>query len=229
MSRGLGNTPTNIPPVSQLANLSRDQLISLLDTVGKLSHNSQSVMSNLQCLTERQNAVDKKLDRAIRDVEAKASDLARFHKADYKPLTDASVDKYTVWRTRFITQLKCHGLAQYLTPEYRDHYVDVVSLSCHDQVFDDNSALLEKYEYLLNKIDELIVKQTTFVKTVFEDVFQDSLAAEFVKMSDNKPHEIWAEIDNAFTTVTLNKSANAVREFTNFNRMPGEGLCQFIY
>ena len=47
-------------------------------------------------------------------------------------------------------------------------------------------------------------------------------------MSDSKPHEIWAEIDNAFTTVTLNKSANAVREFTNFNRKSGEGLRKFL-
>ena len=159
------------------------KLISILDTVEKLSNNSQSVLSKIQSITERQNAVDKKLDRAIRDVEAKASDLARFHKTDYRPLTDASVDKYTVWRTRFITQLKCHGLAQYLTPDYRDHYVEVVSLSCNDQVIEDNSALLKKYEYLLNKIDELIVKQLTFVKTVFKDVLQDSLASEFVKMS----------------------------------------------
>ena len=63
---------------------------------------------------------------------------------------------------------------------------------------------------------------------MFEDLFQDSLASEFVKMTDSKPHEFWAEIDNAFTTVTLNKSANAAREFTNFNRKPGEGLRQFI-
>ena len=63
---------------------------------------------------------------------------------------------------------------------------------------------------------------------MFEDVFQDSLAAEFVKMSDSKPQEIWAEMDNAFTTVTLKKSASAVREFTNFNRKPGEVRRQFI-
>ena len=47
-------------------------------------------------------------------------------------------------------------------------------------------------------------------------------------MTDSKPHEIWDEIDNAFTTVTLNKSANAVREIINFNRNPGEGLRQFL-
>ena len=77
-------------------------------------------------------------------------------------------------------------------------------------------------------MDKLISKQMTFVKTVFEDVFQDSLAAEFVKMADSKPHEMWAEIDNAFTTATLDKSANAERKFTNFNRKPGEGLRQFL-
>ena len=115
-----------------------------------------------------------------------------------------------------------------LNPDYKNHYVDVISLSCNDQVFEDQPALLEKYEYVLNEIDELVHKQINFVKTVFEDVFQDSLASEFVKMTDSKPHEIWAEIDNAFTTVTLNKYAKAVREFTNFYRKPGEGLCQFF-
>ena len=38
--RGLGNTATNIPPVSQLEHLSRDQLILLLDSVEKLSNNA---------------------------------------------------------------------------------------------------------------------------------------------------------------------------------------------
>ena len=89
-------------------------------------------------------------------------------------------------------------------------------------------ALLEKYKYLQSKIDKLVNKQMTFVKTVFEDVFQDSLAAEFEKVSECAPHEIWSEIDNAFTTVTLNKSANAVKEFTSFTRNPGEGLRQFL-
>ena len=95
-------------------------------------------------------------------------------------------------------------------------------------MFLENSALLKQYEYLLTKIDELSVKQTTCLQTVFEDVFQDRLAAELVKMSDSKPHEICAEIDNAFTTVSLNKSANKVREFTMFNINFSEGLRQFI-
>ena len=47
-------------------------------------------------------------------------------------------------------------------------------------------------------------------------------------MIDSKPHKIRAEIDNAFTTFTLKTSAYAVHEFTNFNRKPGEGLCQFF-
>ena len=51
-------------------------------------------------------------------------------------------------------------------------------------------ALLEKYKYLQSKIDKLVNKQMTFVKTVFEDVFQDSLAAEFEKVSECAPHEI---------------------------------------
>ena len=59
--------------------------------------------------TLRQNAVDKKLDRAIRDVEAKASDLARFQKADYALLPESTFDKYNGWRKRLITQLTCHG------------------------------------------------------------------------------------------------------------------------
>ena len=114
--------------------------------------------------------MNKKLDRAIREMEVKAWELSRFHKADYKPLMDASVDKHTVWRTRFLSQLKCHGLSHYLTPDYKDQYVDVISLSCNDQVFEDNPALLEKYEYFLTRMDELIVKQITFVKTVLEGV-----------------------------------------------------------
>ena len=81
---------------------------------------------------------------------------------------------------------------------------------------------------MLNKIDDVVNKQITFVKSVFEDVFQDSLASEFVKVTDSKPHEIWDEVDNAFTTVTLNKSAIDDHEFTNFNRKPGEGLRQFL-
>ena len=47
-------------------------------------------------------------------------------------------------------------------------------------------------------------------------------------MTDSKPHEISAEINNLLTTVKLNKSANADREFTNYNRKPGEGLRQFL-
>ena len=95
-------------------------------------------------------------------------------------------------------------------------------------MFDDQPALFEKYEYLLGKIDELVNKKMTFVRTVFEDDFQDRLDDEFVKMSECTPHEIWCEIDNAFTTVTLNKSANAVKEFTNFSRNPAKGLRQFL-
>ena len=56
-------------------------------------------------------------------------------------------------------------------------------MSCNDSVFSDQPALLEKYIYPLNKIDELVKKQMTYVKTVFESVFQESLAAEFVKMT----------------------------------------------
>ena len=44
VSRGLGHTVTNIPDVSQLEHLLRDQLISLLGTVGKLSNNSSCVL-----------------------------------------------------------------------------------------------------------------------------------------------------------------------------------------
>ena len=40
--------------------------------------NSSSSTSSIVSLTLHQHAVDKKLDRAIRDVEAKASDLAIF-------------------------------------------------------------------------------------------------------------------------------------------------------
>ena len=74
-------------------------------------------------------------------------------------------------------------------------------------MFEDNLALLKSYEYWLNKIDDLIVKQITIVKTIYKKLFQDSLASE-----------IWAEIDNAIATVNLSKTANAVRESTNFNR-----------
>ena len=68
----------------------------------------------------------------------------------------------------------------------------------------------------------------TFVKTLFEDVFQDNLAAEFVKMSERTSYEIWCEIYNAFITVILNKFASAVKVFTYFTRIPGEGLWQFL-
>ena len=61
--------------LTQLEHLSRDQLITLLGTVGKLSNNSSSDLPNLQSLSQRQNAEDKKLNRAIQDVEAKASEL----------------------------------------------------------------------------------------------------------------------------------------------------------
>ena len=47
-------------------------------------------------------------------------------------------------------------------------------------------------------------------------------------MVDSKPHEIWSEIENAFNTITLNKSANAVCKFIYFIRKPGEGLRQFL-
>ena len=49
---------------------------------------------------------------------------------------------------------------------------------------------------------------------VFENVFKDSLASVFEKTTDSKPREFWAEIDSALTTVTLNKSVDAVRELT---------------
>ena len=100
-------------------------------------------MPSIVAFSLRQNAVEKKLDRAIRDVEAKASDLARYRKTDYAPLTESSVDKYTIWRKRFITQLKCHGLAHLLTADYTDYFSDVVSISCNDSVFDDQPALLK--------------------------------------------------------------------------------------
>ena len=79
----------NVTDTIQLDQLSREQRIALLGTIGKLPNNSLSFVPNLESLSQRQNAVDKKLDRTIRDVEAKASDLARFHKADYKTLTDS--------------------------------------------------------------------------------------------------------------------------------------------
>ena len=68
----------------------------------------------------------------------------------------------------------------------------------------------------------------TSVKAMFEAVFHNSLASEFVIMINSKPHEIWDEIDNAFTTVTLNKSSTAVRKLTNFNRNPEEGIRHFL-
>ena len=95
-------------------------------------------------------------------------------------------------------------------------------------MFDDQPALLEKYEYLLDKIEKFMKKQMMFVKTVFKDVFQDSLTAEFVKMSESTPYEIWCEKYNAFTILTINKSANAVKELPNFTRIPGEGLRQLF-
>ena len=228
VSRGLGASTTDVSDTSLLRDLSREQLIKRIGLLGNATNNSSCSTSSIASFTLRQNAMDKKLDRAIRDMEAKASDLARFRKADYAPLTESTVDKYNAWRKRFITQLTCHGLAHLLNANYKDHFADIVGLSCDDGVFDDQPALLEKYEYLINRIDELVNKQMTFVKTVFEDVFQDSLASKFVKMSECTPHEIWSEIDNAFTTVTLNKSANAVKEFTNFTRNQGEGLRQFL-
>ena len=68
----------------------------------------------------------------------------------------------------------------------------------------------------------------TFNKTVFKDIFQDSLAAEFVKMPQCTPYAICCEKDKTFNTVTLNKSANAVKEFTNFNMIPVDGLQRFL-
>ena len=44
-------------------------------------------------------------------------------------------------------------------------------MSCNDSVFSDQPALLEKYIYPLNKIDELVKKQMTYGTNVFESVF----------------------------------------------------------
>ena len=158
----------NVTETMQLDQLSSEQLIAILGMIGKSPNDSLYFVPEIESLSQRRNAVNKKLDRAVRDVEAKASDLARFYKADYKPLTDSSVHKYTVWRTRFLTQVEFHGLGHYSTPDCKDHYVYLIRLWCNDQVFEDQPLLLEKYEYLLNKIDELVSKQITFVKTVFE-------------------------------------------------------------
>ena len=190
MSRGLGASTTDVDDQSLLGDLTRKQLIKLIGLLRNAPNNSPAPMPSIVASPLRQNAVDKKMDRAIRDVGAEASDLARYQKTDYAPLTESTVDKYTIWRKRFITQLTCHGLAHLLTADYNDYFSDVVSISSNDSVFDDQSALLEKYEYLLDKIQELVQKQMTFVKTVFEDVFQDSLAAEFVKMSECTTYEI---------------------------------------
>ena len=47
-------------------------------------------------------------------------------------------------------------------------------------------------------------------------------------MSECTPYEIWCEIDNAFSTVTLNKHVNAVKELTNLTTIPAEGLRHFL-
>ena len=80
MSGGLGYNMSNVTYIMQLDRLSREQLIATLWMIGESPNNSLSFVPNLKSLSQRQNVVNKKLDRAIRDVEAKALDLARFHK-----------------------------------------------------------------------------------------------------------------------------------------------------
>ena len=47
-------------------------------------------------LSARQVELNKRLDRVLRDVEAKSTDLARFCKLNYKPINETTVEKYHI-------------------------------------------------------------------------------------------------------------------------------------
>ena len=125
-------------------------------------------------MTQEQATFDKRLDRVIRDVEVKTSSLAHCKRSEYKPLTDANVDQFHKWKRRFEDQLACHGLQNFLLPNYHELSYTLPTLSDRHLMFTGHPALLEKYYFAQNMTAELVAKQLMFVKTVFEEVFQDS-------------------------------------------------------
>ena len=77
-------------------------------------------------LSARQLALDERLDRVLRDVVIKSTDLARFRKLDYKPPNEMTVEKYHLWSRRFKDQLEEHGLGHLLYSNFSDMYSDIM-------------------------------------------------------------------------------------------------------
>ena len=166
-------------------------------------------------LSARQVALDKRLDRVLCDVETKSTNLARFSKSDYKPFNENTVEKYLIWSRRCKDQLDEHGLDRLLYRNYTDMYADIMSISAHDDLFNDQPALCKEYQYLLGKVADLATKQLKFIKNVFEDVFRDSSSSLLIRVPNSLPYKIWDDIVSAFTTVTRKKSAKAIGNVDN--------------
>ena len=82
----------------------------------------------------KQSALDKRLNRAFRDVETKA---------EYKPLNYSSVEEYYLWSRQFNYQLEEHGLDNFLHPNFRDIISDLMSMTADDIFFTTQPALLK--------------------------------------------------------------------------------------